>query len=153
VPLPDPAAIASEFAATLILPAVASVTFAPPDAAGPLSVAVQVAAAPGFKETGLHARELTVAGGLTLTVPAVAARAEGSPTGVDAKAPLIPTLTAPDPLIVADTFAITPLAIAVAFIPLATQLYPADAAAHVNVLPAAVNAGPAVTEILDTLAG
>jgi hypothetical protein len=102
----------------------------------------------------VHARELTVVGaGLTLTVPVVAATAEGSPPGVEATEPLIPMLIAAEPLTVADTVAITPFAIAVAFIPLAMQLYPADAAAHVNVLPAAVNAGPAETEILDTLAG
>jgi hypothetical protein len=136
-----------------ILPAVASVTCAPLDPAEPLRVTVQVALAPGFKDAGLHARELTVAVPLTLTVPAVALTEEGSPPGVDASSPLIPMLIAAEPLTVADTVAITPFAIAVAFIPLATQLYPAGAAAHVNVLPAALNAGPAETETLDTLAG
>lgn len=153
MPLPDPAAIASEFAAMPILPVVASVTCAPLEPVGPLRVTVQVASAPGFKEAGLHARGPIVIGALTITVPEVAATEEGSPPGVDAVAPLIPMLIAAEPLTVPDTVAITPFAMAFAFIPVATQLYPADTAAHVNVLPAAVNAGPAETEILDALAG
>ena len=154
VPLPDPAAMASEFVAVLIMPVVASVTFAPPDPAGPLRFTVQVAAAPEPKDAGLHVRELIVGGEeSTVTVPPVALTETELPPGDAAIAPLTPILIAAQPDTVAETVATTPFALAMAFMPLARQVYPTDVVAHVRVLSAAVNDGPAATERLDTVPG
>jgi hypothetical protein len=150
----EPAAIATELAEALIAPVVAIVTVAPPVPTGAPRVTVHVAAVPGFNEAGLHASEVTVTeGGITFTVPPVALTGTALPSGAAARAPLTPISIAAEPEIVADTVATTPSAIAVAFMPLAMQLYPPDPAAHVNVLPAAVAAAPAATERLETPAG
>jgi hypothetical protein len=153
VPLLDPAAIASEVAA-LTLPVVPRATCTPPDPAAPLRVTVQLAVALGFKTAGLHATELIVgAGELGLTVPPAAVSETPSPAGVEAMALLNPKLMADEPDTVADTVATVPFPIAFWFGPLAMQVYCPDAAAHVSVLPAAVNAVPATAERFVTLAG
>ena len=150
VPLLDPAAIASDPEAVLILPVVPRVTFAPPV---PLSFTVQVVAPPGLKEVGVHVSELMVTAETSVIVPPVAAREMALPSGVAPKTPLTPTLMEADPETVADTVATTPFAIVLAFTPLATHLRPPVVEAQVTVLTAAVSAAPAVTETLETVVG
>lgn len=129
-------------------------TEAPPDPAGPLSVTVQMAAALEAKDVGLHASELTVdkVERPRLTVPPVAVVTTGLPPGSEAR-PLKPTAMMPEPETVAATVATLPLPMAVASGPLATQVYPPNVVVQLRLLPAAVNAGPAATETLDTLPG
>jgi hypothetical protein len=64
---------------------------------------------------------------------------------------LMPSVPELDTLI--ETCAIAPFGIALIFGPLAIQPYPPALAAHVTVLPAAVNCGPAVTERMDMFEG
>jgi hypothetical protein len=147
VPVVDPAAIVSELAAMATLPVPPRLTIAPPAPAGLLRVTVQVAEAPWLNEAGLHARERTVTGTI-VTRPPAAAKEIPAPLGSDARAPLTPMTIAADPETVAETVATTPFAIAIWFGPLATHANVPGLAAHVNDFPAAVNDGPAVTEML-----
>jgi len=122
---------------------------APPAGAAAERFTVQIS----LLAAATHASELIAIVGLRLTVPPFAVMETELPPGAAAMAPLTPTLIAAELEAVADTIAITPFAIAVAFVPLAIQVYPPDVTTHVTVLLAAVNAAPAATERLDALAG
>jgi hypothetical protein len=119
----EPAATVTE-AGTVRLPALLlRVTVVPPAGAAALSVTVH-AALPGVMiEVGLHPREFRLTVGVTvMTLPdPVTARLE--PFGMAPIAPLTPTLVVPDGSeTVMFAVATTPSAIAVAFIPDATQV-------------------------------
>jgi hypothetical protein len=147
----DPAATVSGVGA-LMLPVVAIVTAAPPDRAALLRVTVQFAGAPGPSEVGLHVFETTVMAGSTRAAPVVLAPTK-VPSGALPIAPPAPIPIAAVPETVPVIVAITPFAIAVVFIPLATQVYPPETGAQFSVLPAAVNAAPALTATFVRLVG
>jgi hypothetical protein len=120
VPLLEPAGIEKD-AADVRLPEVLRVTITPPALAGPLSVTVQVSADLGPSDKRLQAMELMVTAGVTVTVPATPATATAPPEGFAPIAELTPKGTANAPERVAETVAITPLAIALLFMPTAMQ--------------------------------
>jgi hypothetical protein len=68
-------------------------------------------------------------------------------------APLTPKAVVPDPETVAEAVATTPLAITFWFKPSAMHEYPPVVVTHVNDLPAAVKADPAVMDTLVTFCG
>jgi hypothetical protein len=118
-----------------------------------LTVTVHELEALGAKVVGAHARLLSVmAGAVTPIVPPVAVTAIGSPAAVEPIAFVRLTVAPLLPDRVTLTVATLPLAIVVAFIPYATQMYPAAPPEHVTDLPAAVRAVPAVTLTLETAA-
>ena len=118
-------------------------------------VTVQVEAAPEAMLLGEHCKLDTVGSScVTLIVPLLAETVAGFPFG---RAPIaLPTVIGTDvPAVeVSDivTVATTPLPTAVLFIPVARQVVEPLAEPHVRLLPAAVNAVPAVTFTDATLA-
>ena len=130
------------------------VTIAPAEGAGPLRVTVQVEAAKPFSVAGRQESELTAGNeATTLTVPPVAESRMAFPELEDAMLLLIPIAAAvrPGPM-VRVTIPTTPLEMIPAFIAEAMQVYVPEALEQFNVLPAAVRASPALTEIEVTLA-
>jgi hypothetical protein len=146
----EPAVTTTDGETTLMPPVVLSATVAPPVPAGSAEVIGQVDAASGINEPGLQASELGVTGARTLTVPPVAVIVTTRPPGVAPRALVASIAVAVEEETVADKVATTPLAIASAFIPLSMQVYPSDPAAHVILLPPAVEAAPAITEMFET---
>ena len=121
----------------------------PPVPAGALRATLQFVEAEG--KSNVSAQETELSDGTTAPmVPPVAEIAIGSPPAVAPSASVRETLT-PIPARVTFTDATIPFIIGFAFMPLAKQIYTPPFAAQVIVLPAAVKAGPAVTEISTTL--
>ena len=131
------------------------VTRAPPVGAGCVRVTVQVELLELLSEAGRQARAATP--GKTappLTPPAVAKSGMPLPAGEDPALLLIPMAVVVSPAaMVRLTIATAPLEMMPAFIAEASQVYAPGAPLHVNVLPAAVRAAPALTEMATTLAG
>ena len=148
----EPAATETDGEATLTLPVVWSPTVTPPVPAGLLSVTVQVDAAPGFNDAGVQTRELIVICCSTVIVPPVAAIARAVPLGSTPITLLSPTASTLEEVTVADSVATTPLAIALAFMPLTRHVTLPKPAAQLIVLPALVEAAPGVTVIFENAA-
>ena len=130
-----------------------NVTTAPPAGAALVRVTVQVELPEVLKAAGAQDKEATPAAAMLLvTVPFVTETGIALPAGEDTT----PLLTATDVLLapaamVRLTVATTPFEMMPEFNPEATQLYAPVRAKHANVLPAAVRAAPALTEIEVTL--
>lgn len=151
VPVFEPAAIVRE-AGTVMLPVDPSVTAAPPDPAAALSVTVQVVSAPGPRAVGLQVVEVIVGRAVATTMePPLPVIVTALPAGSEPNELLTAMVVVPET--VAERLATMPLPIAVVFMPLAMQLYPPARGEHVNVLPAAVSAGPAVIDIFVAVEG
>jgi hypothetical protein len=126
-----------------------------PEGAGPLRLTVQVEAAKPFRVAGRQEREVTAGkAATTLTMPPVAASRMAFPEVEDATLLPIPIEAVVRPAaMVRVTTPTTPLEMIPAFIAEAMQVYVPEAPEQFNVLPAAVRAAPALTEIEATLAG
>jgi len=142
VPLPDPAGIAREVGTVRSDELELRPTVPPPV---PLRITVQLPEVPGPNAPGTHAIELTVVTGTTAMVPPTPVTATRSPAAEAAKVLLILTGTPTPPARVTETVARTPSWIVVPFAPHATHLYEPAPALQDTVLPAAADAGPAVT--------
>jgi hypothetical protein len=136
----------------------ASATVTPPAGAGEANVTVQVEVAGTVSVPGEQVRDASdgrvPAGAETVIAPALPASAIVFPSGV---LPIVfTTLTGTVPEADAESVtlrvATTPLAIAVAFMPESTQLYPAFDWAQLRLFAAAVPAAPAVADTAVTLA-
>jgi hypothetical protein len=131
------------------------VTRAPPAGAACVRVTVQVELLELFKEAGKQPREATP--GKTeppVTIPPVAKSAMPLPAGEDPALLLIPMAVVVSPAaMVRLTTAMAPFEMIPAFIAEASQVYAPETPLQLKVLPAAVRAAPAVTEMATTLAG
>jgi hypothetical protein len=147
------------FAATITDPGTVSaelvlvmVTLAPPVGAAFVSVIVQVVFAFAPTLAAAHCRDETVSGVATVTTPPVLVIAMPLPVG-DAPRVLPRPMVAPLlPESVTATVATIPSLMVPAFNPAAMQIYPLGPPAQLKVLPADVNAVPAVTLRLETAA-
>ncbi len=130
------------------------VTIAPPAAAGPFRVTVQVELPKAVRAAGRQDREVTAGKAATTeTVPPVAKSTMPFPAGDDAELLPIPIGVVFRPAAtVRFTTPTTPFEMIPAFIAQATQVYVPEAPTHLPVLPAAVRAAPELTEIETTLA-
>jgi hypothetical protein len=131
-----------------------SATLAPPVGADLVRITVQVELLLLFRVVGRHDREETVGQAPPVTVPPVPESRMAFPVDDDARVLLtaMAVEVTPAPM-VRFTTATVPFEMMPAFIPEATQVYVPEAAEQVNVLPAAMTAGPELEEMETTLAG
>jgi hypothetical protein len=126
-------------------------TIVPPVGDAALNVTVQVVLFPLPRLVGVHDSELRV-GPLPVTVPPVAEVAIAEPDAVEAYALPTPIEVLPTPdAMVKFTTATTPFPIVFAFIPVARQVYVPEPVEQDRLLPALVEAAPAVAEMEVTL--
>ncbi len=149
----DPAAIVTVAGKLIIAVVEIMLTTAPLGPALPLRLTVHAVELAGPSEAGEHAM-LLIAGAAppTETEPPAALTETPSPAGDAPRALITPIAAVVEPADrVAETVATTPLPIPVEFIPAATQTSLPEFAEQVIDFPAAVSAGPAATERLETL--
>jgi len=127
----------------------------PPDGHAPFNVTVQADDAPGPRINGVHANPLIAGSAATpIAVPPEVVVAIASAPSVAPSPPPTPIVADAAPgASVTATRAITPSAMTLPLIPLATQRYPFAVSTHIRPFPASVSAGPAVTATLLTCAG
>ena len=132
------------------------VTREPPVGAAFDRVTVQVELPLLLRVAGTHDKELTAGKAVAppVTVPPVAKITMPLPVGEESALLLIPMAVVVSPAaMVRFTTPTMPFEMMPAFMAEASQVYAPETPLQVNVLPAAVRAAPAVTEMATTLAG
>jgi hypothetical protein len=152
VALAEPAGTVTEVGTTRRLATAPEIdTTAPPAPTASVRVTMQEVVALEASVSGAHWSEET--SGRTVIEPELAVILTTLPSAAAPRLPFSTKGIFVNPETVPVTVATTPSAITFVFVPYAIQTKVPVAAPHVSVLPAAVNAGPAVSETFESVAG
>jgi hypothetical protein len=146
LPLLDPAATVAVAGTLNEDPVALKLTLNPPAGAAALNAMVQAALPGVISDAGEQVNPLIVTGGVTPSVDPAPITVKRFPSARDPCVPVIGTVTDDEGAAarVRFTVATTPLGMAFAFIPAATQVIDPTAGAHVSDFCAALSDGPAV---------